>query len=88
MFIVLEKGCIVSWLFLIITGNVTKTKDDHVIAHALVADATASVSLSLWDTDAEWLQPGDIIRLKGAYVLIMYFTIDPKLVIVRCSKIV
>jgi ssDNA-binding replication factor A large subunit len=51
-------------------GHVTKTKDDHSIAHALVADATASVNLSLWDTDADWLQPGDMIRLKGAYVLL------------------
>jgi len=37
------------------------------IAHALVADGTGCVDLSLWDTNAEWLQPGDIIRLRGGY---------------------
>lgn len=55
VFIVLEKG------------NVTKTKDEHLLAHALVADNTAAVHLSLWDTAADWLQPGDIIRLRGGY---------------------
>ena len=48
-------------------GNVTKTKDEHLIAHALVADITGSVQLSIWDTDADYLRPSDIIRLKGGY---------------------
>src|SRR5689334_10049556 len=48
-------------------GTVTKTKDEHLIAHALIADSTASVNLSVWDTPADWLQSGDILRLKGAY---------------------
>lgn len=47
-------------------GTVTKTKDDNLLAHALVADATGSVHLSLWDTHADWLNQGDIIRIRGA----------------------
>jgi len=55
VFIVLEKG------------TITKTKDEHQIAHALVADNTASVQLSIWDAQDAWIQVGDIIRLKGGY---------------------
>eukprot|EP01114_Cavostelium_apophysatum_P017443 TRINITY_DN5182_c0_g1_i1.p1 TRINITY_DN5182_c0_g1~~TRINITY_DN5182_c0_g1_i1.p1 ORF type:complete len:146 (-),score=9.03 TRINITY_DN5182_c0_g1_i1:30-467(-) len=54
-FIVLEKG------------QITKTKENNIMAHALVADASACVNLSLWDTDAEWMQPGDIFQLRGGY---------------------
>mmetsp|Transcript_34761 Transcript_34761/g.56302 ORF Transcript_34761/g.56302 Transcript_34761/m.56302 type:complete len:156 (+) Transcript_34761:119-586(+) len=55
VFIVLEKGAI------------TRTKDDHSIHHALVADTSACVNLSLWDSQGEQLQPGDIVRMKGGY---------------------
>eukprot|EP00741_Cyanophora_paradoxa_P025529 tig00000383_g24635.t1 len=55
VFIVLEKT------------SVTKTKEQNTITHALVADSTASVSLSLWDQLGEMVQPGDILRLKGGY---------------------
>jgi hypothetical protein len=48
-----------------IIGSVTKTKDDHKIVHALVADNTASVQLSIWDAQDDWIQVGDILRLKG-----------------------
>ncbi|KAJ4459690.1 hypothetical protein PAPYR_4447 [Paratrimastix pyriformis] len=54
-FIILEK-----W-------TVSKTKDDHRISYALVADDTASIHLSLWDNQAEQLFPGDIIRLRQGY---------------------
>jgi hypothetical protein len=39
VFIVLEKG------------NVTKTKDEHILSHTLVADSTGSINFSLWDTE-------------------------------------
>eukprot|EP00026_Physarum_polycephalum_P019153 Phypoly_transcript_21024.p1 GENE.Phypoly_transcript_21024~~Phypoly_transcript_21024.p1 ORF type:complete len:216 (+),score=39.38 Phypoly_transcript_21024:83-649(+) len=55
VFIVVEKG------------PITKTKDDHTIYQALVADYTGSINTSLWDTIGEQVQPGDIIRLKGGY---------------------
>jgi len=37
-----------------------------------VADSTGSVNLSLWDTTADWLQAGDIIRLKGAHCTLFH----------------
>eukprot|EP01089_Gocevia_fonbrunei_P005500 TRINITY_DN15955_c0_g1_i1.p1 TRINITY_DN15955_c0_g1~~TRINITY_DN15955_c0_g1_i1.p1 ORF type:complete len:165 (-),score=23.48 TRINITY_DN15955_c0_g1_i1:59-553(-) len=55
IFIVLEKGA------------VTKTKENHTISHCLIADNTASIHLSLWDSQGDSLQPGDIIRLSGGY---------------------
>lgn len=45
----------------------TKTKDEHMLAHARVADQTGCIHLSLWDMLGEQLQPGDIIRLTGGY---------------------
>lgn len=58
LFIVLEKA------------PPTKTKDEHMLAHAIVADHTGCIHLSLWDTLGEQLQPGDIIRLTGGCDLV------------------
>jgi hypothetical protein len=33
-----------------VLGSVTKTKENHTLSHSIVADATASIHLSLWDT--------------------------------------
>lgn len=54
----------------------TKTKDEHMLAHAIVADQSGCIHLSLWDSLGEQLQPGDIIRLTGGY---------PYLLSVACS---
>jgi len=45
----------------------TKTKDEHSIYQCLVADYTGSMYISLWDTNGEQVQPGDIVKLKGGY---------------------
>lgn len=55
-FIVLEKG------------QVTKTKDDHVVHQYLVADQTGSIFLSLWDEQGFQLMPGDIVQLRSGFV--------------------
>ena len=43
------------------------TKDNDMITHALVADHTASIYMSLWNEQGEQIQPGDIIRLTNGY---------------------
>lgn len=73
MFIVLEKGTFCLLLCIIFRehvhlGAVTKTKDEHTISHCLVADGSASIHLSLWDTQGDSLSPSDIIRLSGGWV--------------------
>lgn len=41
----------VNCIFIVLEiGGITVTKGDHTISHALVADNTASINLSLWDT--------------------------------------
>jgi hypothetical protein len=45
-----------------------KTSEESKISQCLVADASASILLSLWDTQGDSLQMGDIIRLSGGYV--------------------
>jgi len=64
VFIVLEKGPVI------------RTKDNHTLAHALVADGSASIQFFLWDTDAEWLKPGDILQLHGGYCTLFKVFID------------
>lgn len=49
-------------------GATTKTKEGNTVIQYLVADASGSIQASLWDEKAEALQPGDIFRVKGAYV--------------------
>jgi len=54
MFIVLEKR------------DTIKTKDQQYITSYIVADETASITLSLWNHKADYINPGDIIRITGA----------------------
>ncbi|CAG5013209.1 unnamed protein product [Parnassius apollo] len=48
-------------------GPVTLTKEAREVRTLRVADATASVNLSVWDEPGALLQPGDIIRLTRGY---------------------
>lgn len=56
MFIVLE------------VGHPTVTKENREVRTFKVADATASINVSIWDEPGQLLSPGDIVRLSKAYV--------------------
>ena len=47
-------------------GNPTTVKDNREVRTLKVADATASINLSVWDEPGHYLIPGDIIRLTKA----------------------
>lgn len=49
-------------------GAKSKTKEGAIITQVLIADATGSMSLSLWDDKIVGIKPGDIFILKGGYV--------------------
>ena len=48
-------------------GPPTLTKEAREVRTLRVADATASVNLSVWDEPGALLQPGDIVRLTRGY---------------------
>lgn len=48
-------------------GQPTLTKEAREVRTLRVADATASVNLSVWDEPGALLQPGDIVRLTRGY---------------------
>lgn len=48
-------------------GPPTLTKEAREVRTLKVADATASVNLSVWDEPGALLQPGDIVRLQRGY---------------------
>ncbi|XP_049880225.1 SOSS complex subunit B homolog [Pectinophora gossypiella] len=48
-------------------GAPTLTKEAREVRTLRVADATASVNLSVWDAPGALLQPGDIVRLTRGY---------------------
>eukprot|EP00462_Mataza_sp_D1_P027999 CAMPEP_0175176982 /NCGR_PEP_ID=MMETSP0087-20121206/34117_1 /TAXON_ID=136419 /ORGANISM="Unknown Unknown, Strain D1" /LENGTH=101 /DNA_ID=CAMNT_0016468877 /DNA_START=34 /DNA_END=339 /DNA_ORIENTATION=- len=48
-------------------GPVQKTRDEHRVSRTLVADESASVTLSLWDDLIDLLHAGDIISITNGY---------------------
>ena len=53
-------------------GATTKTKEGNTIIQYLVADSSGSIQASFWDEKAEALQLGDIFRMRGAYVFLIF----------------
>jgi len=47
--------------------STSKTKEGNTVWHMVVADNTAKINASLFDSYGEMLQPGDIVRLTGGY---------------------
>jgi len=51
-------------------GHPTVTKDNREVRSCRVADQTASINISIWDTPGQLLVPGDIVRVSKAYAVI------------------
>ncbi|XP_059473586.1 SOSS complex subunit B1 [Neocloeon triangulifer] len=51
-------------------GHPTLTKDNREVRSCKVADQTASINISIWDTPGQLLVPGDIVRVSKAYTTI------------------
>mmetsp|Transcript_30713 Transcript_30713/g.63532 ORF Transcript_30713/g.63532 Transcript_30713/m.63532 type:complete len:181 (-) Transcript_30713:47-589(-) len=47
--------------------STSMTKEGNTVHHIVVADNTAKMNASLFDSYGELVQPGDIIRLTGGY---------------------
>jgi len=54
-------------LIIILEKESTSTNSKGTATTFLVADVTAAISLTVWDEQGQWMQPGDIIQLRGAY---------------------
>jgi len=61
------KNVCVNQMILLEKGPVMQTKDGHSISHCLVADDTACLKLSLWDSHISELSGGDILKLTNGY---------------------
>lgn len=58
----------VTCVFIVVDkGTTNQTKDGSVVRKCRVADKTASISFSLWNEQAEAVEPGDILRLTKGY---------------------
>ncbi|CAH0403277.1 unnamed protein product [Chilo suppressalis] len=56
-------------------GPPTLTKEAREVRTLRVADASASVNLSVWDEPGALLQPGDIVRLTRGYASLWRFAL-------------
>ena len=54
--------------FFFCAGTTNQTKDGSVVRKCRVADRSGSVSFSLWNEQAEAIEPGDILRLTKGLV--------------------
>mmetsp|Transcript_24725 Transcript_24725/g.55886 ORF Transcript_24725/g.55886 Transcript_24725/m.55886 type:complete len:182 (-) Transcript_24725:63-608(-) len=59
---------IINTLFIVLEKvKTTATKEGNTVHHIVIADNTAKMNASLFDTYGELVQPGDIIRLTGGF---------------------
>ena len=62
---------IINTLFIVLEKQrTTQTKEGNTVHHIVIADNTAKMNASLFDSYGELVLPGDIVRLTGGYCAI------------------